>query len=99
MSSSITAPKIRLLANRILVLPDPIKEKNERGIIIPESVKSPLTEGTVILVSEAVSPLLHEWERVLFPTTAGVEREFDGIKYRFLSGPTLTDQGDIWAVV
>lgn len=94
-----TQPAIRPIGNKILVRPDPIKETTIRGIIIPQSVNSQLEEATVILVSDDVAILLKEGERVLYPRAAGVEQEYDGIKYKFLTGPTSREVGDIWAIL
>lgn len=90
---------IELLGHKILVQPDKLKEQNIRGIIIPESVQSQLEEGMVVKVAKAVEELLQPGEKVLYPRNAGVEKEFDGVKYKFLNGPTLREQGDIWAIV
>jgi len=90
---------IQPLGCKIVVQPDPLKEKNIRGIIIPESVQSPLEEGTVILVAKDVEPLLKIGEKILYPRNAGVEKEFDGVKYKILNGPTPREQGDVWAIV
>jgi co-chaperonin GroES (HSP10) len=90
---------IRPLGSKIIVLPDPIKETTIRGIIIPESVQSPLEEGAVILVSKDVQELLQPGEKILYPRNAGVEKEIDGVKYKIINGPTLKDQGDVWAIV
>jgi chaperonin GroES len=98
-NSTINKPKIKPVGNKMLVLPDPPQERTERGIIIPITAQGQLEEGTVVLVSQDVSILITEGERVLYPRGSGTEREFDGVKYKFLNGPTLKDQGDIWAVI
>lgn len=90
---------VRPVGNKIIVLPDPIKETTVRGIIIPQSVNSQLEEATVIRVSTDVAILLQEGERILYPRSAGVEQEYNGKKYKFLNGPTLKDIGDVWAII
>lgn len=90
---------IRPLGSKIIVQPDPVEEKTIRGIIIPMNAQSPLEQGTVILVSEDVKILLKPGERILYPRGAGVEKEFDGVKYKILNGPTPREQGDVWAIV
>jgi|SRR5580692_980334 chaperonin GroES len=92
-------PKIKPVGNKMLVLPDPVKETSIRGIIIPMSANSQLEEATVILVSADVDIFIKEGERILYPRASGVEQEYDGIKYKFLNGPTIRDAGDIWAII
>ncbi len=90
---------IKPVGNKIIVRPDPLKETTIGGIIIPQSVNSQLEEATVIRVSEDVKILLQPGERILYPRTAGVEQEYNGIKYKFLNGPTLKEVGDVWAIL
>jgi co-chaperonin GroES (HSP10) len=87
------------VGNKLLVLPDPIKETSVRGIIIPVSVNSQLEEGTVVKVSQDVALLINEGDRILYPRAAGIEQEYNGIKYKFINGPTTRDAGDIWAII
>jgi co-chaperonin GroES (HSP10) len=90
----------RLLGNRIIVRPNEAEEAmTAGGIIIPGSVRSQLEEGIVIDVAKEVEELLKPGEKVLYPRNGGVEKEYDGVKYKFLIGPTLKEAGDIWAVV
>ena len=92
-------PKVRTIGTKILVKPDPPQEKEVRGIIIPISNANPLEEGTVILVSEEVAPYVQPGEKIVYPKNTGVEQEYDGIKYKFINGPTATSFGDIWAII
>lgn len=87
------------VGNKIIVRPDPLKETNIRGIIIPVSANSQLEEATVIKVSQDVSILLSPGDRILYARHSGVEQEYNGIKYKFLNGPTLKDIGDVWAII
>ena len=87
------------VGNKIIVRPDPLQEKNIRGIIIPVSANSQLEEATVIKVSQDVSILLSPGDRILYARNAGVEQEYNGVKYKFLNGPTLKDVGDVWAII
>jgi co-chaperonin GroES (HSP10) len=91
--------KVTPVGAKILVLPDPIKETTVRGIIIPVSVNSQLEEATVIKVSQDVRILLKEGDRVLYPRGIGTEQDYDGVKYKFINGPTDTSVGDIWAIL
>jgi|SRR5882757_8476620 len=102
MSEVSLIPKINLITpigNKILVQPDPIKETTIRGIIIPQSVNSQLEEATVIKVSQDVAILLKPGDRILYPSGSGVEQEYDGVKYKFLTGPTSKEVGDVWAIL
>jgi co-chaperonin GroES (HSP10) len=99
-NSTIKKPKIKPVGGKMLVLPDEAKERmSSGGIFIPQTATSQLEEATVVLVSANVSEFISEGERVLYPKGSGVDREIDGVKYKFLTGPTATEQGDIWAII
>jgi len=87
------------MGNKLIVLPDEDKDVTRNGIIISSVIRSQLQEGTVIKVSSDVSELVSPGDRILFPRNAGVEREYDGISYKFINGPTLKEQGDVWAIL
>ncbi len=87
------------MGNKLIVLPDVDKDVTRNGIIISSVIRSQLQEGTVVKVSADVSALLSPGDRILFPRNAGVEREYDGISYKFINGPTLKEQGDVWAII
>jgi co-chaperonin GroES (HSP10) len=92
-------PKIRMIGAKILVRPDVLKEKEVRGIIIPVANNNPLEEGTVILVSAEVAPYVSAGERILYPKGTGTDQEYDGVRYKFINGPTATSFGDVWAII
>jgi co-chaperonin GroES (HSP10) len=92
-------PKLRMIGTKMLVKPDELKEMTVRGIIIPVANNNPLEEGTVILVSEDVAPYVAAGERVLYPKDTGLQKEYNGVWYKFLNGPTSTSLGDIWAII
>jgi len=92
-------PKVRCIGSKILVRPDPPAEKEVRGIIIPVANNNPLEEGTVVIVSEEVAPYLQAGERILYPKGTGVEQEFDGVRYKFMNGPTNGIMSDVWAII
>lgn len=46
--------KVKLLDNRILVLPDEREEKTKSGLIIPEDMQERSAKGTVIAVGEGL---------------------------------------------
>jgi chaperonin GroES len=73
------------VGNKLIVLPDPKKEKTESGIIIPDSANeaTAMTFGTVIATSKELSEF-KDGDRIFYVRTAGVEIEANGIKYRFL---------------
>lgn len=84
---------IEPLNAKVIVLPDPKREKTKSGLFIPDSAKDmvALIWGTVAAVSAKV-PEIKEGERVLFPATAGTPQEIDGIKYKFLN------DSDLWGI-
>lgn len=92
-------PQVKPMGNKILVLPDEDKDEMRNGIIISSIIKSQLQEGTVVKIAIDVEPLLSPGDRILFPRGAGVTREYNGIYYLFLNGPTAKEQGDVWAII
>lgn len=89
---------IKPLGSKVLILPDPIKQRTTAtGIIIPLSNNSPLDEGTVMLVADMVVNL-NPGDKVLYPRGGGIPITLDEIDYRFLNGPTEKDPGDIIAI-
>lgn len=90
-------PASQPVGSKILVLPDPKKEKTASGIIIPSSINSPLETGKVIAVSDKTT-IVKAGDTVLYPPGAGVPHEYDGIKYLYLNGPTAKEAGDLVAI-
>lgn len=84
---------IQPLNNKLIVLPDPKREKTDSGLIIPESAKEMvnLIWGTIKRVSAKI-PEVKEGERVLFPAGAGTDQEINGTKYKFL------DDQHLWGI-
>lgn len=91
--------KVMPMGNKLIVLPDADKDVTRGGIIISSVIRSQLQEGTVIKVSADVSELVSAGDRILFPRNSGVEREYDGVMYKYINGPTLKEQGDVWAIL
>lgn len=92
--------KVVPMGNKLIVLPDADRDTTSGGgIIISSVIRSQLQEGTVIKVSSEVAELVSPGDRILFPRNAGVEREYNGVTYKFINGPTLKEQGDIWAIL
>lgn len=86
------------MGSKILVLPDPTVETMIRGIIIPPTANSQLEEATVIKISPDVVGVYVN-DRILYPRGIGVDQEYDGVKYKFINGPTATSTGDVWAIL
>jgi len=85
---------IKPLNAKLIVHPDPRKEKTDSGLYIPENAKQNYVDlqwGTVKRVSGKV-PEIKEGDRVMYLATAGKEQEFNGTKYLIL------DDRDIWGV-
>lgn len=91
-------PSIRLQGSKILVSPRKGKERTAGGLIIPVNVAAQLETGEVILIGDKVINVKVA-DIILYPAGAGVLQDFDGINYRFLSGPTAENEGDVWAIV
>ena len=85
---------IQPLNDRVIVQPDPKREKTDSGIIIPDNAKEHYVDlkwGTILRVSKKV-PELKEGDRVQFPATAGQPLDINGINCR-----TMRD-ADIWHI-
>lgn len=85
---------IRPLNAKIIVKPDPKKEKTDSGIYIPDVANSTYVDlqwATVKRVSGKV-PEIKEGDRVMYQATAGTPQEINGGNYLIL------DDRDIWGV-
>ena len=86
---------IKLLADRVLILPATV-EKKIGGIIIPDSAKEKPLYGTVIAVGYGTKNekmILKEGDEVLYGKYSGTELEYEGKKY------LVMQQSDIIAIV
>lgn len=86
------------LGNQVLVKPLPKQEKTSGGLIIPVVINKELEEGEVIAIAEAVINV-NVGDKILYPTRAGTPHFHEDVNYKFLSGPTVTEMGDIKAVI
>ena len=88
--------KIQPLADRVLISPKAAEEKTAGGIIIPDTAKEKLLEGTVVAVGEGKSDekmILKKGDKVLYGKYAGTELEYDGEKYLIMR------QSDVVAIL
>lgn len=90
--------KILPLGNKILVKPEQQQEKTAGGLIIPAVINKDLEEGIVISVADSVINV-EVGMKILYPSRAGVSILFEQQSYKFLSGPTNTDPGEIIAII
>lgn len=90
--------KIQPLGNKILVKPEQQQEKTAGGLIIPAVINKDLEEGIVIVISDNVINI-KVGDKILYPTRAGVHILYEQQNYKFLSGPTNTDPGEIIAII
>ena len=89
-------PKIKPLADRVLVEPAPAEEKTSGGIIIPDTAKEKPQMGTVVAVGDGTkdNPVtLKAGDKVLYGKYAGTELSLDGKDYLIMR------ESDIYAVV
>jgi co-chaperonin GroES (HSP10) len=68
------------LGNNVLILPDKMKLKSEKGLDIPETAKDTTHIGTVIQVGGACENI-KAGDRVQFPRAACTIIDIDGIEY------------------
>ncbi len=76
--------KIKPLADRVLVQPDPAETKTASGIIIPDTAKEKPQKGTIIAVGKGKKdePMnLKEGDRVLYGKYSGTELKWEGEEY------------------
>ena len=80
--------KGKILAGKVLVLPDEAEEKTASGIIIPDSAKEKPRQGKVILVGAAKKDEdmeVKKGDNVLYGKYAGQELTIDGEDYLLVS--------------
>jgi chaperonin GroES len=86
---SLPNPRFKPLRDRILVVRDEAEKQTEGGIIVPQSIQKPPSQGIVIAVgpgqhteSGVLIPLdLHRGDRVAFGAHAGHDIEIDDVAY------------------
>ena len=66
--------------NRILVLPDPVKNETSFGMLLPDNKERPVT-GTVVVGNDTVK----EGQRILFSLFGLDEVEIEGKDYAVVS--------------
>ena len=88
--------KIKPLADRVLVKPDPAEEKTAGGLIIPDTAKEKPLAGTVVAAgagTEEVKMEVKPGDKVLYGKYAGTEITHDGETYLMMK------QSDIFAIL
>lgn len=86
------------LGNRVLVRPMPKKEKTTGTLIIPVSINKDIEEAKVIRIGEAVVNI-KEGDTVLYNSRNGTSILIEDVAYKFLTGPSSTDTGEIIAIL
>lgn len=89
---------LRLLGNKILVMPKKKAEKSVGGIIIPITATANLEEGQVMQIGALVINV-QLGDDILYPSGVGIPYEMEGEYYKFLNGPTTDSPGDIIAII
>ena len=86
--------------DRVLIRIDKAEERNEMGLIIPDTARDKEQEGTVVAVgpgryaNDKLIPMtLKEGDKVFFGKQQGVEIKHQGEKYY------LFNASNIWAVI
>lgn len=88
--------KVKPLADRVLIEPNPAEEKTAGGLFIPDTAKEKPLAGKVIAVGPGTSDVKMEvkvGDQVLYGKYAGTELELEGEKYLIMR------QSDVLAVV
>lgn len=77
----IESKKIKLVGDRVLILPDAKKTVTDSGIYIPEiASEKPLT-GVVFSVGTFPDMIVKEGDKVLFGKYSGTDFDFNGQTY------------------
>ena len=87
---------VKLLSDRVLVLPNPAEEKTAGGLIIPDTAKEKPLAGKVVAVGPGTSEVKMEvkvGDQVLYGKYAGQEIQVDGVDYLIMK------QNDILAII
>ena len=86
--------------DRVLIRIDKAEERNEMGLIIPDTARDKEQEGTVVAIgpgryaNDKLIPMtLKEGDKVFFGKQQGVEIKHQGEKYY------LFNASNIWAVI
>ena len=88
--------KVKPLADRVLIEPNPAEEKTAGGLFIPDTAKEKPLQGTIVAVGKGTKDeemVLKEGDIVLYGKYAGTELEFEGKKYLIMR------QSDVVAVL
>lgn len=86
------------LGNQVLVKPLIRQEKTSGVIIIPGIINKELEEGEVIAISSAIINI-KPGDKILYGSRVGVPLLIDDTTYKFLSGPTESNEGEIKAII
>lgn len=73
---------MQMLNGRILVLPDPIKDVTDGGVVIPDIAKEKPKSGKVICAS-SLAPVKTD-DHVVYPSYAGIEFEHNKTLYHIV---------------
>lgn len=87
---------IKLLADRVLVLPAAAEAKTVGGIIIPDVAKEKPLRGEVVAVGNGTKEeemILKPGDTVLYGRYAGAEFEFEGSSFLIMR------QSDVMAII
>ena len=87
---------VKLLADRVLILPAPAEEKTIGGIIIPDTAKEKPLQGKVVAVGNGTKDeemVVKVGDEVLYGKYSGTELEFEGTKYLIMR------QSDVLAIL
>ncbi|AWU44215.1 co-chaperone GroES [Blattabacterium punctulatus] len=88
--------KIKPLADRVLVKPDPAETKTASGIIIPDTAKEKPQKGTVISVGNGKKNepmILKKGDRILYGKYSGTELKWECEEYLIMR------ESDVIAVI
>ena len=83
---------IKVLGDRVLILPDPAEKMTKSGLYIPDTAQEKPTTGTVVGAGGDCKEV-RNGDRVMYGKFAGTEIELNGEKLR------MVRESDIFAIV
>lgn len=98
MSDKVKSPKIQLLDDRVLVLPQEADAITKSGIYIPDTAKEKPQRGTVVSLGDGLDDegfkfKMNVGDNVLYGKYSGIEVELEGKTYLVLR------RTDIWGIL
>lgn len=84
--------RVMPVTNRVILIPDPVKEEEVQGLIIPDDAKEKPNYATVYSAGPSCFQC-KEGDRVIYPHNYGSHINIDGKDHLIMK------EADLWAIV